>query len=58
MTNQSVNPIPEGYHTGTSYLIMKDANAAISFYKQVFDAKERLCFRKPDGRVGHAERLC
>ncbi len=55
MTSQSVKPVPEGYHTITPYLIMKDANAAIRFYEQAFDAKERMRFSRPDGHVNHAE---
>ena len=55
MTNQSVNPVPEGYHTVTPYLIMKDASAAIRFYETAFNANERMRFNKPDGRIAHAE---
>lgn len=50
-----VKPIPEGYHSITPYLIVKDAAAAIDFYKQSFGAVEMLRMPKPDGRVGHAE---
>lgn len=51
----TVKPIPDGYHTITSYLIVKDANAAIEFYKQAFAATELFRLPMPDGRVGHAE---
>ena len=50
-----VKPIPEGYHNVTPYLIVKDAAAAIDFYKQVFGAVEVMRMPMPDGRVGHAE---
>jgi PhnB protein len=49
-----VKPIPDGYHTATPYLIVKDANKAIEFYKKAFGAKELM--RMGDGtKVHHAE---
>lgn len=48
-------PIPEGYHTVTPYLIVKDAARAIEFYKKAFGATELLRFAQPDGKIGHAE---
>ena len=48
-------PIPEGYHTATPYLIIKDAAKAIEFYKEAFGAKEIMRMSQPDGRIGHAE---
>ena len=50
-----VKPIPEGYHTVTPYLIIKDAASAIEFYKRAFRATEMMRMTQPDGRVGHAE---
>jgi PhnB protein len=50
-----VKPIPEGYHTATPYLIIKDAARAIEFYKKAFGATELMRMTQPDGRVGHAE---
>lgn len=35
-----VKAIPEGYHSGTPYLIIKGAAAAIDFYKKAFGATE------------------
>jgi PhnB protein len=52
---KSVKPIPEGYHTATPYLIVKDASQAIEFYKKAFGATEVTRFKQPDGRIGHAE---
>ena len=49
------NYTPKGYHTATSYLIVKGAGDAIEFYKKVFGAKEELRMAQPDGRIGHAE---
>ena len=49
-----VQPIPEGYHSVTPYLIVDDAAKAIDFYKAAFGAEER--FRLPAGdKVAHAE---
>jgi len=50
-----VNPIPEGYHSVTPYLIIKGASDAIEFYKKAFGASELFRMAQPDGRVGHAE---
>lgn len=50
-----VKPIPEGYHTVTPYLIVKDGARAIEFYKKAFGAKELMRMAGPDGKIGHAE---
>jgi PhnB protein len=50
-----VKPIPDGYHSLTTYLSIKGAAAAIAFYKQAFGAEELYRLPMPDGRVGHAE---
>lgn len=50
-----VKPIPEGYHTATPYLIVRDAARAIEFYKKAFGAIELLRFPSPDGKIMHAE---
>jgi PhnB protein len=34
----AVKPIPDGYHTVTPYLIVKDAARALEFYKKAFGA--------------------
>ncbi len=51
----AVNPIPDGYHTVTPYLIIKGAAAAIDFYKRAFGATELVRMEAPGGRIGHAE---
>src|SRR5260370_33769663 len=51
----NAKPIPEGYHTATPYLIIKDAAQAIEFYKKAFGATEVIRFAQPDGKIGHAE---
>lgn len=50
-----VNAIPAGYAGVTPYLIIRDAARALDFYKNVFDAKETLYLKYPDGKVAHAE---
>lgn len=55
MITTNVKPIPDGYHSLTPYLIIKDAPKAIEFYKKVFEAKERLRLDTPDGKLMHAE---
>ena len=52
---EKVNPIPEGYHSVTPYIIVDGAARAIEFYKQAFGAEEIFRMDGPDGRVGHAE---
>lgn len=50
-----VKPIPDGYHTITPYLAVKDGRAAIEFYKKALNAQELFSMPNPDGRIGHAE---
>lgn len=50
-----VKPIPDGYHTVTPYLIVKDAAGAIEFYEKAFGATEIMRMPDPSGKVGHAE---
>jgi PhnB protein len=50
-----VKKIPEGYHSITPALIVKNGDAAIEFYKKGFGAEERGRMKSPDGRVAHAE---
>ena len=53
--DNGVNPIPEGFHTVTPYMTIKDAASAIEFYKEAFGATEIFRWAEPDGRVRHAE---
>jgi PhnB protein len=52
---EKVNPIPEGYHSVTPYIVVDGAARAIEFYKQAFGATELFRMDGPDGRVAHAE---
>ena len=47
--------IPDGYHSVTPYLVMRDAARAIDFYTQALGATEMFRFDAPDGKIGHAE---
>jgi uncharacterized glyoxalase superfamily protein PhnB len=51
----SVKPVPDGYHTLTPFLTVRDAARAIEFYKQAFGAEEKGVMKGPDGKVMHAE---
>src|SRR5258708_13473727 len=50
-----VKAVPEGYHTITPYLTVRDAARAIEFYKQAFGAEARGAMPGPDGKIMHAE---
>lgn len=50
----SVQPVPEGYHSITPYMIVDGAAEAIDWYKRALGASELM--RMPMGdRIGHAE---
>jgi PhnB protein len=51
----SVRPVPAGYQTVSPYLIVKDAAAALHFYKEAFGASETRRLKTPDGKIMHAE---
>ena len=51
----AVQPIPEGYHTATPYLIVDGASDALAFYTRAFGAKELFRMPMPNGKIGHAE---
>ena len=51
-----VNPIPEGTHTVTPSLVLRDCAKAIEFYKKALGATEVSRFAAPDGKsIWHAE---
>jgi PhnB protein len=51
----SVKPIPEGYHSVTPYLAVRNASAALDFYQKAFGATELMRMPDDQGRVAHAE---
>lgn len=51
----AVKAIPDGYHTITPYLVVKDVARLIDFLKEAFLAREVERLALPGGRVMHAE---
>ncbi len=52
----NVSPIPDGFRTVTPHMVVRDAAAAIDFYKKAFGAEEVMRMPGPDGQgVVHAE---
>ena len=54
MSQNPVNPIPEGFHSLSPHLVCKDAAKAIDFYRQAFGAEEVFRLTAPDGALIHA----
>ena len=52
---QAVQNPPQGYHTLTPYMTVRNARAAIDFYRQAFGAEKVLQLDMADGSVAHAE---
>jgi PhnB protein len=56
MTPQrSVRPVPEGFHTVTSYLTVGGVSKLIDFIQKAFDGRLIERIDGPGGTVGHAE---
>jgi PhnB protein len=56
MAKAATRAIPEGSHTVTPYLIIKNCPKAIDFYKEAFGAKEVLRMAEPETKtIMHAE---
>ena len=53
--SQQVKTIPDGYHTMTPGLTVRDAARAIEFYQKAFNAQQLFRMDSPDGKVMHAE---
>ena len=47
--------IPKGYTAVSPALAFKGAAAAITWYKNIFGAKEKMRFDNPDNTIAHAE---
>ena len=47
--------IPKGYNTVIPALTFRGADAAIKWYVNVFNAKEKMRFENPDKTIVHAE---
>ena len=51
-----VQPVPQGYHTLTPHLVVRDGSAAIDFYKRAFGASElSRTTAGPGGPIMHAD---
>ena len=50
----NVKPIPDGFHTLTTHLTVRDAKGAIDFYKKALKAEVVRVSNTPDGKVMHA----
>jgi PhnB protein len=53
MTNK-VKTVPDGWHSVTPFLCVKDAARAIAFYSKAFGATELERMEEPGGKVNHA----
>jgi PhnB protein len=51
----TTKPIPDGYHTVTPYLIVKDAARALEFFQRAFGATELKRVPGSEGKIMHAE---
>jgi uncharacterized glyoxalase superfamily protein PhnB len=55
ITMNKAKPIPDGFHTITPHLVVKDGSKAIDFYKKAFGAEELGRHPGPDGKsIMHA----
>lgn len=52
---KKVRPVPKGFTTITPHLAIKDAQAALAFYKKAFGAKVLSKMLAPDGKILHAD---
>lgn len=55
MATTTIQPIREGLHTITPYIITTDASRFIDFLKQAFGGEEKLRVPLPNGSIMHAE---
>ena len=51
----AVQPIPDGYHSVTPYLTIRNASDAIEFYRRAFGATELARMADPSGKIANAE---
>ena len=51
----TVQSIPDGYHSVTPYLTIRDASDAIEFYRRAFGATELGRMADPTGKIANAE---
>jgi PhnB protein len=52
----AAKPVPDGYHTVTPYLTVRDAPKVIEFLRQAFGAEiSHEPIKRPDGTIMHAQ---
>jgi PhnB protein len=51
----AVKSVPDGYHTVTPYLVVRDVAGLIDFLERAFGAREIERLQAPDGSLTHAE---
>jgi PhnB protein len=51
----AVNPIPEGLHSVTPWIISRNTDQLIDFLTRAFGAEELARVHNADGTIGHAE---
>ena len=51
----SINPIPEGFHTVTPYLLVSGVRKLRDVVQAACDAEVTECMERPDGTVMHAQ---
>jgi PhnB protein len=51
---RSLNPIPKGFHSVTTYLECLGVPRLLDFLKQAYGAEEKVRTNRPDGSVSHA----
>lgn len=52
--SKPVKAVPEGFHTLTPHLVVRNAKEALEFYKNAFGAEIGYVALMPDGKVMHA----
>ncbi len=52
---KNIKAVPEGLHTITPHLVVRDAMKAIEFYRKAFGAEVKGVHHAPDNKVMHAE---
>jgi len=55
VSEPTVKPIPEGIHTITPHIVVRDAARAVDWYQQALGAEERRRVPLPDGRLMSVE---
>lgn len=55
MTQSAVQAIPDGFHTITPHIVVRDAARAVEWYKEALGAKERNRLPVPGGKLMQVE---